>query len=304
MIIIEGPAGNGIGRSIAAEMGVEFLECKHRLFPDGESEIELDGSVSGKDVLLVQTMYPNQDKRFVELLLLANAAKKQGAKSIGAVIPYLAYAREDKKFAGKENAVSINIILETLNSAGITHLVTIAPHKAEPLSSFKGDVKIADAITPLAQEVKNHVSDAFVLAPDKGALDIARQFAGILGCDYTNIDKRRDRTTGDVEMIKAPQADMRDKEVIIVDDMISAGSTTTMAAAFAKSNGAKRIIAAAVHLIMADDAYNKIRNAGVEELFGTNTIPYHNCHSVDISNAIAQIIRDRWSGPRRIIKTN
>lgn len=76
MMIIEGPAGNGIGKSIATQIGAEFLESKHRLFPDGESEIELDSSVSGKDLLLVQTMYPNQDKRFVEMLLLANAAKK------------------------------------------------------------------------------------------------------------------------------------------------------------------------------------------------------------------------------------
>lgn len=182
--------------------------------------------------------------------------------------------------------------------------MTIAPHKAEPLSFFRGDVKIADAITPLAQEVKKQVSNPFVLSPDKGALEIARRFAEILGCEYTHIEKRRDKTTGDVEMVKAPEVNMKGKEVIIVDDMISAGLTTMMAAEFARSNGAERIIAAAVHLIMADDAHSKIRNAGVSELFGTNTIPYGNAHVVDISGAITQTLKDRWTDPaKHLVKT-
>lgn len=290
MLVVEGPAGNGIGRSVASMLGYELLESRHTIFPDGESEVGIVGPIKGKDILIVQSTYPLQDKRLIELVLLANDAKKQGAKSIGAVVPYLAYARQDRRFEEKGNAISINTILEMLNSAGITTLVTVAPHNVESLSAFNGLVTVADAITPLASEVKNGLTNPFVLAPDKGALDIAKHFAEVIGCDHAYIDKQRDKLTGDINILKAPRDDFRGKEMIVVDDIISTGGTIAQASRFAHANGASRVIAAAVHLVMAGNAYDKIKDAGVDAIYGTNSIPYDKAHTVDISKAVATAI--------------
>jgi ribose-phosphate pyrophosphokinase len=290
MLVIDGPSGNGIGRSIASALGCEFLESLHNIFPDGESEVGIGSAVKGKDVLLVQSTYPLQDKRMIELLLLADDAKKQGAKSVSAVVPYLAYARQDERHAEKGNAVSINTILSMLSFSGITTLITVAPHNTESLSSFDGRVTIVDAVPPLAEAVKKNVSNPFVLAPDKGALDLARRFAKVLGCGCTNINKHRDKLTGKLNILNAPKEDFNGKEVVIVDDMISTGGTIEQTSRFAHANGASKVVVAAAHLLMAGNAYDRITAAGVKELYGTNTIPYDKAHIVDISGAIAKAL--------------
>ena len=293
MLVVDGPSGNGIGRSIASILGCNFLESRHALFPDGESEVGIVGPVKGDDVLIVQSTYPLQDKRLMELLMLADCAKKQGAKSTGAVIPYLAYARQDKRFEEKGNAVSIDTVLGMLNFAGITRLVTVAPHNMKSLSAFKGNMAVVDAMAPLANEVRKDVTNPFVLAPDKGAVDIAKRFAEALECDYTYIEKSRDRQTGEVNILKAPKADFEGKEVVVIDDMISTGGTIALAARFACDNGANRVIAAAAHLLMVANAYDRIKEAGIDAVYGTNTIPYGMAHLVDISESIAAAISSK-----------
>jgi ribose-phosphate pyrophosphokinase len=290
MLVVDGPSGNGIGKAIASVLGCEFSECMHNLFPDGESEVGLASAVKGKDVLLVQSTYPLQDKRLMELLLLADDTKREGARSISAAVPYLAYARQDKRYDEKGNAVSINTILSMLSFSGITTLVTVAPHNAESLSTFNGRVIIVDAMAPLAEEVKKNVSDPFVLAPDKGALNMATRFAKALGCGYTNIEKHRNKLTGELNILNAPKADFKGKTVVIIDDMISTGGTIVQTSKFAYENGAKEVVVAAAHLLMAGNAYERITGAGVKELYGTNTIPYNRAHMVDISGAIAKAL--------------
>jgi ribose-phosphate pyrophosphokinase len=296
MLVIEGPSGNGIGKSIASSLGCDFLESLHTIFPDGESEVGITAPVEGKDVVIVQSTCPMPDKRLIELVLLANEAKRQKARSICAVVPYLAYSRQDQRFEEKGNAVSIYTILEMLNFAGISTMVTAAPHNSESLKAFNGRMIVADAITPLANEVKKDLSKPFVLAPDKDALYIAKRFAEVLGCGYTYIKKQRNKLTGEVKILEAPKdVDFKDKELVIVDDMISTGGTIVQAAQFAHANGAGRIVAAAVHLVMADGAYERMRGAGVDAVYGTNTIPYDRAraHTVDISDAIAAAIRSK-----------
>jgi ribose-phosphate pyrophosphokinase len=290
MIIIDGPSGNGIGKSIASILNLELLECKRKIFADGESEVEVNGMVKDKEVTIVQSTYPMQDKNLQELFFLANDLGERGARNIHAVIPYLAYARQNKKYEGKNNAISIHAILKMLNAVGVTTLITVAPHNVESLSAFKGKVMVADAITPLANELKRSTTNPFVLAPDKGALKIAERFATVIGCDHASIGKKRDTITGEIRVLDAPEGDLRGKEVIIVDDMISTGATTAQAARFAYDHGASRVIASAVHLLMVEGAYERLKDAGVREIYGTNTIMYDKAHVVNIAEAIAKVI--------------
>jgi ribose-phosphate pyrophosphokinase len=290
MLVVDGPAGNGIGKSLALKLGCDFSECMHTVFPDGESEVGIGCAVKGKDVLLVQSTYPLQDKRLMELMLLADDARKQGARSVSAAVPYLAYARQNRRYEEKNNAVSINTVLSILGFSGIGMLVTVAPHNVEALSAFKGRVIVVDAMIPLAEEIKKRVAMPFVLAPDKGALDMAMRFAKVLGCGYTNIEKHRNRLTGELNILNTPKADFNGKEVIIIDDMISTGGTIVQTSKFAYENGAKKVVVAAAHLLMAGNAYERITGSGVKELYGTNTVPYAKAHMVDISGAIAKAL--------------
>ncbi len=291
MLVIEGPSGNGIGRSVASALGCESIEVSRKLFPDGESEIVIPGEVRGKDVVIVQSLYPYQDKGLVELLILADELRKEKAKSIKAVIPYLAYARQDMKFEGKNNAVSISTVLDLLGYSGITTLFTVAPHKSAPLSAFHGAVKVIDGSVPLARALKGNVKMPFVLAADKSATHMAQNFAETLKCDYASMEKQRDRLTGKIRMLSGPDKDFDGMDVVIVDDMISSGGTVVQTAEFAKKKGAKRIVAAAVHLLMIGDAAKKLKEAGVSELYGTNTVLYPKAHITDISEAVADALK-------------
>jgi ribose-phosphate pyrophosphokinase len=223
-------------------------------------------------------------------MLIADHVKKQGAKSICAVVPYLAYARQDRSFIEKSNAISISAILGMLNFAGISRLITAAPHSAKVIEAFSGMVSVVDAITPLANLLKGEIANPIILAPDKGALGIAEKFANVIGCGYTYLEKERDRITGEVKILKAPDTDFSGRDVIVADDMISTGGTTAQAARFAYANGANKVIAAAVHLLMAGNAYDKIKGAGVDLICGTNTIPCDNARIADISKEIAAAI--------------
>jgi ribose-phosphate pyrophosphokinase len=292
MLVIEGPCGNGIGKGISSLMHSEFAECNRKVFPDGESEVGLGAPVEGKDVLIVQSTYPMQDKRIMELLLLADDARKQGARSVGAVVPYLAYARQDRRFEEKGNAVSIYTVLELLGSVGIATLVTVSPHKEQPLSQFKGKVVIPSITETVAKRIGGAVENPLILAPDVGAIGLASSLAGSIGCEYSNIDKKRDVHTGKVRIMRAPEKDLDGRNVVIADDIISSGSTVAQAALFAYNQGANKVIAMATHLLMSKGAIDMLREAGISEIYGTNTVP---CDSkgvkiIDISADVAETI--------------
>lgn len=290
MLIIEGPCGNGIGRGLSSALRAGFAECRHAVFPDGESEVGLGAPVKDEDVFIVQSTYPMQDKRLMELLILADDARGQGARSVGAVVPYLAYARQDMRFEEKGNAVSVNTVLGLLGAVGITTLVTVSPHKRQPLSRFKGRAIVPDVTAAVARGISGAVRDPVVLAPDAGALGLAGDLARVLGCSYSNIDKKRDRLTGKVSIVRAPDQDLEGKDVVIADDMISTGGTMAQAARFAREAGARKMIAVATHLLVTDAACGRLRDAGVSEIYGTNTVPCGSKEAriIDVSAAIAE----------------
>ncbi len=291
MLVIEGTSKTGIGKSLAEALDANFLEAGQRIFPDGESEITIEGHEEGEDVVIVQTTYPFQDKKLLELYLMAHEMKRRKAKSITAVVPYLAYARQDKHFEGKNNIVSISAVLEMLSSSGVKKLVTVTPHKKEPLSAFSGKIVVIDPIRELAAGIKGDFNDPFILAPDKGALESAKAAASILECDYAHIDKQRDRSTGDISIINAPRDGIDNRDIIIIDDMISTGGTIAQAARFAMAHGAKSVAAAAVHLLMVNNAHEKMAAAGVSRIYGTNTVVFGMAKYVDVSRLIALAIK-------------
>lgn len=291
MIVLEGPAGNGMGKKVAERLGVKCFEVMHKLFPDGESYVKMPAMPKGEAVVLVQSTYAPQDKHIIELLLMADELREMGAERISAVIPYLAYVRQNKSFTYQE-AVSIRTVMRLLNDAGIGSLVTVEPHRYDVVSHFKGRAKIVDPSAAFAKAISPKAKDPFVIATDEGDVERAKKLAGMLGCGYDYIEKERDLVTNAVRVKNAMKSEIGGKSAVIFDDVISTGGTVELAAKMALSRGASKVFAGAAHLIMAGNAYERIMNAGVSEIYGTNTMPFPKAEMVDVSGEIADALKE------------
>ncbi len=287
MFILGGTASNGIDIHVSRVLGADLGKVETTKFPDGEIKVKVP-EISDNHVVIVQSTYYPQEKNLFELLLTAHALRDMNA-DITAVIPYLAYARQNRSFYQGE-AISINAVMDLLKAAGVTSLVTVNPHRSGPLRYFGSRIAITNAESTLAKWVGKKLSNPMVLAPDKGSLDMAKGVAEMMKCDYSYLEKHRD-TYGTVSIRMTHGRNFKGKEVVIFDDIISTGSTIEQAARYAYSEGAASVSAAGIHLVMADDAVGKLKNAGVDRIFGTNTIPCEKADVVDISEDIAESIR-------------
>lgn len=290
MIILDGPSGNGIGKNISKILKMPYASVEYKIFPDGESYIRIPTLPKDDSVVVVQSTFAPQEKHILELVFIADTLKKMGVRQITAVIPYLAYTRQNKSFRENES-VGINSVARLLKDSGIDSIVTVEPHTNEIKSVFGAKVKILGTSELFAKALAKVVSNPFVISTDKGDLERAKSLAKLLKCDYDFIEKERDIRTNEVRAKTPIKSDLNGKEAIIFDDVISTGGTIELAARLASSKGAKKIIVAAAHLVMAGDAYERIVNAGVKEIYGTNTVPFPKAKIIDISEEIAKALK-------------
>jgi ribose-phosphate pyrophosphokinase len=228
--------------------------------------------VQNEDVAIVQTTSPPQDMRLIQLALIADSAKRNGAKKITAVVPYLAYARQDRVFLQGE-AMSAETIARMLKAAGVERLITVNVHQEKVLSHFPFPAKSVSAIPLLAEYfVKKGQAKAFALSPDEGGVHIAEEAKKVLGGECGYLEKSRDRYTGQISMEKKTLA-IEGKTVIIFDDIISSGGTIVAAAKILKELNPQEICVACVHPLLIGEAEKLIRHAGVEEIVGTDSVP-------------------------------
>ena len=273
MKIIAGPASKELAEKISALTGYPNIPVASKVFPDGESYIRLDGSVQGEEVAIVQTTCPpTQEGKLFQLAFMADAAKRAGAKKVTAVVPYLAYARQDKMFLSGEG-ISVETIARMLKGAGIDEFLTINIHSEPTLGQFPFPAKTLSAIPLLAEYfVQKGYKGAFALSPDKGAMYIANQAQAVLGGDAGHLDKVRDRYTGQTKQT-AEGLNVKGQTVIILDDIISTGGTIVGAAKILLEQGAKHVFCGCVHGLLIGDAEKRILDAGVEEIVGTDSVP-------------------------------
>jgi ribose-phosphate pyrophosphokinase len=271
--VICGPASKELAEAVSALTGFENVPVAFKVFPDGESYVRLEGNVQGESVAIVQTTCPPaQDGRLFQLAFMADAAKRGGAVKVTAVVPYLAYARQDKMFLAGEG-ISIETVARMLKAAGVDELLTVNIHSEEALGQFPFPAKTVSAIPLLAQYfVQRGFKGAFALSPDKGAMYIARQAQEVLGGDAGHLDKQRDRYTGQTKQT-GEGLNVKGQTVIIFDDIISTGGTIVGAAKILCEQDAKHVFCACVHGLLVGDAEKRILDAGVEEIVGTDSVP-------------------------------
>jgi len=272
VIVILGPASVELGKEIAAQIKATVVPVEFKRFPDGESYIRFDGSVEAQDVVIVQTTSPPQNENIVQLFLMADTAKDMGAKNIAVVVPYFAYSRQDSRFRPGE-ALSVKTIVTLLKTCGVSRVITVNSHNPAILKTLPLPVEDLSAISLLAQHFwKQGFKNAFSLSLGKKGLDTALEASKVLGgkCDY--IPTQRDRITGNVT-IEKKTLPIKDRDVVIFDDIISSGGTMIKAVSWVKEQGAKRVYAACVHPLLIGDVKEKILKSGADGIVGTDTVP-------------------------------
>lgn len=279
-VLIVGPASQILGVKIAKELGIDCYDTECKTFPDGENYLRINISdesiLNGKEVIIVQSTGPsasaNQNARFFELIMMIDAIKRMKASKIIVVVPYLAYARQDKIFRPGECKFA-NLILRQLNSMQIDAFYVVDIHAPEVLKELSCKAVNIDSMKVLADYIKLlGAKDIVVVSPDKGAVErseaFARHFGDNVQVDY--FEKHRDVKTGEITM--SGKLSLKDKDVVISDDIIATGGTMATAIQLSKKSGANRIYAVATHALLLQQAKYKIITAGADEIIGTDSI--------------------------------
>lgn len=271
MIILPGPASEGLASRLAAELETRLVPVSSKSFPDGESYIRIEGDLTGEEVVIVQTTSPPQDKRMMQLFLMASEARDQGASNILAVIPYFAYSRQDKAFLSGE-AQSAKTMMSILKACGVTQIVTVNAHNPEALKTFALPVKDLSAIPLLAEYFRDQgYKGATSLSMGKKGLANAKEAATILEGECDFIPTERNPHTGMVT-IEEKRLDVKGKVAILFDDIISSGGTMTKSVAHTKNQGATKVFAACVHPLLIANARERIIQNGADEVVGTDSV--------------------------------
>lgn len=271
--IFSGTSNEEFAQKVARSAGVKLGQSCITRFADGEVQVEIEESVRGDSVFVIQSACPPVNQNYMELFIVLDALKRASAKQVTAVLPYYGYARQDRKVAPRA-PISAKCMADLLTAAGATRVVCVDLHAAQIQGFFNCPVDHLFAIPTLALEWKRRYGSGenyVVVSPDAGGVERARAFAKKINCSMAIIDKRR---SGPNEA-KALHliGDVTDKTAIIVDDMIDTAGTLTQAVDSLLENGAKRVFAVATHALFSGPAVGRLKESGVEKVLVSDTIP-------------------------------
>lgn len=280
MLILGGSASQPLAEKVAKELGQNPGKIEIKRFPDGEKYLRIHDNVKDEEVVVVQSLYRTPDENIFELLLLTDTLRDLGARSITTVVPYLAYARQDSRFYPGE-AVSSASLARLLESAGTTSFLTIDCHLhrlGDVAKVFTIPARNLTAMHELGKYAREHFNPhkPIVIGPDEEADQWAAVVAKELDADHTAFRKVRVRkegmTSSRVE-VDTGDVDVKGRDAIFADDIISTGGTIAEAAKACKKKGAKRVFVLCTHPVLAEGALKRIKTAGAVKIVGTDTMP-------------------------------
>ena len=288
--VVTGPGTFDLADKIARRLGAHLAVASLRIFSDGESSIKL-GRV-GKNCVIVQSTNPPTDTHLIQLLMMAKKCTDDGAQDVCAVVPYLGYARQDRAFLEGE-VVSISLVAKLFESVGLKHIITVDIHSELAMSYF-ASIQNVSSIPLLADYAsKMRLHDPIAVSPDAGGTNRAKEFARHLDIDVLVLKKSRHKVTGDVTIEERLDIDISKRDAIVIDDIISSGGSLIKAAEVLNKKGAGKIYAMCAHALLINDAAQKIKSAGVEDIISTNSVPSQYA-KVDLSPEIALALKSRY----------
>lgn len=271
--IFTGNSHPELAREIAEILGVPVGDCQVGTFSDGEISVNINETVRGTDVFVVQSTNAPVNNNLMELLIMIDAFKRASAGRITAVIPYYGYARQDRK-AKSRDPITAKLVADILTAAGADRVLTMDLHAAQiqgyfniPVDHLLGSPILAKYFL---EKGLGDRDDVVVVSPDLGSVTRARKFADRLHAPIAIIDKRRPKAN--VSEIMNIIGEVEGKVCILIDDMIDTAGTITNAANALKDLGAKNVYACCTHGVLSGPAFERINNSAMEELVMLNTI--------------------------------
>lgn len=281
-------SNKSFAEKVAEQAGLYLGASTISRFADGEIQLEIQESVRGATVFVIQSTCPPVNENYMELFVMLDALKRASAKHIVAVIPYYGYARQDRKVAPRA-PISAKCMADLLTTAGAGRVLCVDLHAAQIQGFFNCPVDHLFAIPTLAQYWRDNYGqgqDYVVVSPDAGGVERARAFAKRIDCSMAIIDKRR--SGPNVAKALHLIGDVRDKIAIIVDDMIDTAGTLTQGVDSLLNNGAKRVFAVATHALLSGPAVARIQDSGLEKVIVSDTIPLsenaRNCSKIVVTS--------------------
>ena len=272
-------ANKELATEIADSVGVPLSSCDVLHFADGEVNVQINETVRGHHVFIIQPTSAPVNDHLMELLIMCDALKRASARSINLVIPYYGYARQDRK-ARSRQPISAKLVADLLQTAGADRVITMDIHAAQiqgffdiPVDNFLGLPILCNYI------LDKHLENLIVVSPDHGGVTRARELAKALDTNIAIIDKRRpEPNKAEVMNIIG---DVKGKVCVMIDDMVDTAGTITIGAKALKDAGAAAVYACATHGVLSGPAIERIKNSCLEEMIITNTIKLDDSKKID-----------------------
>ena len=271
-VLFTGNANPALAQEIATQLGINLGKASVGRFSDGETTVEIQQNVRGREVFVVQSTCAPTNDNLMELLVMADALKRASAQRITAVIPYFGYARQDRRPRSTRVPISARVVANMLEAVGISRVLTMDLHADQIQGFFNIPVDNIYASPVLLSDLQaKKYQDLVVVSPDVGGVVRARALAKQLGCDLAIIDKRRPKANVSEVMHVIGEIDGRN--CVIMDDMIDTAGTLVKAAEVLKERGAKSVYAYCTHAVFSGPAIERIKASHLDEVVITNTIP-------------------------------
>jgi ribose-phosphate pyrophosphokinase len=297
LMVFTGNANPDLASEVAKHLNIPLGKATVGRFSDGEVMVELLENVRGRDIFVLQSTCTPTDANLMEIMLMVDALKRSSAGRITAAIPYLGYARQDRRSRSARVAISAKVVANCLQVAGVDRVLTMDLHADQIQGFFDIPVDNVYAAPILLGDIwKNNYSDLIVVSPDVGGVVRARALAKRLESDLAIIDKRRPKPN--VATVMNIIGEVAGRTCILMDDMVDTANTLCEAASALKKNGAKRVLAYCTHPVLSGKAVEKVSNSELDELVVTDTIPLtenakacSRIRQLSIANLLAETIR-------------
>jgi len=303
LVLLAGSGNPKLMEAVAARLGISLAGCVVSRFPDGELQVSVDPGARGGDAYVLQPTGPPVDENLIELLMLADACRRAGAARVTAIVPYLGYARQDRRTI-PGGALGLRVVGNLIRAA-VDRLVVVDPHTPAVEAAIGIPVESLTAVPILAEALSRpEREEAVIVAPDAGAIKLAERYAALLRAPVAVIHKRR--VSGEAVRVLDVAGEVRDRVPIIIDDMISTGATIEAAIGALVERGCRTPISvAATHGLFAGGALDRLSRLPVERIVVSDTLAIapDRAGRIEVvsiapllANAVARLHRDESLG--------
>ena len=271
MRVFSGNSNLPLAREICESLSISLGQANVRNFSDGEIQVDIDESVRGMDVFVIQSTCTPGNTNLMELLIMIDALRRASANRITAVLPYYGYARQDRKVSPRA-PITAKLVADLITTAGANRVLTMDLHAGQIQGFFNIPVDHLFAAPVILDYIRSAYKDHIVVvSPDAGGVERARAFGKRLKANLAIIDKRREGPN--VAKFMNIIGEVKGLQAVILDDMVDTAGTMVEAATALVSKGATRVVAAVTHAVLSGPAVQRLRDSAIEEIAVTNTIP-------------------------------